>query len=54
MPQLKQAKKYCDDYGVVLVGSIAGSTLDDWAKLVCKKLELGVSAVVESSEERCV
>lgn len=31
--ELKLAKKYCLDHGVVLIGSISGSTTDNWVEL---------------------
>ncbi len=40
--ELREAKRFCDDLGSTLVGSISGSSLDTWRELARKVEDLGL------------
>jgi len=40
--ELREAKKYCDDLGSTLVGSISGSSIDTWRELAKRVEDLGL------------
>jgi len=41
--QMAQAKRFCDDMGTVLIGSISGTTISQWKTLACIMEDLGIS-----------
>ncbi|MEM3704120.1 MAG: tRNA-dihydrouridine synthase [Candidatus Bathyarchaeia archaeon] len=43
--EIKEAKKYADDYGSVLIGSVAGRMPEEWAELAKILVEAGVDMI---------
>lgn len=44
-PQMVAAKKVCDEFGTVLVGSISGVSIDNWKELAKKMEDIGVPMI---------
>ena len=45
MDEMKETAEYCDKYGVGLIGSISGDTLENWGKLARMMSETGVKGI---------
>ena len=45
MKHLEESKKYCEEKGAVLIGSISGDTLENWARLARMVEEVGCDLI---------